>query len=80
MSKLTHTLNCSISFFPDYCLIQDLSTKRIIGRECEFGGLYILDTKVPKFVACSGVVNPFELHYHLGHPSLSVEGAISSIL
>ena len=32
VSKLTRTLNCSISFFPDYCLIQDLSTKRIIGR------------------------------------------------
>ena len=31
MSKLTHTLICSISFFLDYCLIQDLSTKRIIG-------------------------------------------------
>ena len=32
VSKLTHTLNCSISFFPDHCLIQDLSTKRIISR------------------------------------------------
>ena len=27
VSKLTHTLNCNISFFPDYFLIQDLSTK-----------------------------------------------------
>ena len=32
VSKRTRTLNCSISFFPDYCLIKDLSTKRIIGR------------------------------------------------
>ena len=32
MSKLTRTLNCSISFFPGYCLIQDLSTNWIIGR------------------------------------------------
>ena len=32
VSKLTCTLNCSISFFHDHCLIQDLSTKRIIGR------------------------------------------------
>ena len=31
VSKLTHTLNCSISFFLDHCLIQDLSTKQIIG-------------------------------------------------
>ena len=27
VSKISRTLNCSISFFPDYCLIQDLSTK-----------------------------------------------------
>ena len=27
VSKLTRTLNCSISFFLDYCLIQDLSMK-----------------------------------------------------
>ena len=27
---------------------------------------------MPKFVACSGVVNPFELHCRLGHPSLSM--------
>ena len=32
VSKLTRTLNFTISFFPNYCLIQDLLTKRIIGR------------------------------------------------
>ena len=46
VNKLTHTHNCSISFFPDYCLIQDLLTKRIIGRGRESGGLYILETEV----------------------------------
>ena len=70
MSKLTHTLNCSISFFSDHCLIQDLSTKRIIGRGCESEGLYILKIEVPKSVACSGVVTLFELHCCLGHPFL----------
>ena len=44
-------------------------TKRIIGRES--GGLYILDTEVPKSVACSRVLTPFELHCRLGHPFLS---------
>ena len=48
VSKLTRTLNCSVSFFPNYCLIQDLLMKQIIGRGRESGGLYILDTKVPK--------------------------------
>ena len=53
MSKLTFTLNCSISFFPDYCLIQKLSTKGIIGRGHESRGLYILELEVTKFVVCS---------------------------
>ena len=70
MSKLTRTLNSSISFFPNYCLIQDLSTNQIIGRGREFEGLYILEPKVSTFVACSGVVTPFELHSRLSHPSL----------
>ena len=70
MSKLTHTLNCNIPFFPDYCLIQDLSTKWIIGRGRESGGLYILDSKMSKSIACSRVVTPFELHCRLGHPFL----------
>ena len=44
VSKLTRTLNCSISLFFDYYLIRDLLTKQIIGRGCESGGLYILKT------------------------------------
>ena len=70
VSKFTHTLYCNISFFPNYCLIQDLLTKRIIGIGREFGGLYILETEVSKFVACPGVLTPFELHCRLGHPYL----------
>ena len=70
MSKLTCTLNCIISFFLDYCSIHDFLTKRIIGRGREFGGLYILETEELKFVPCYEVLNPFELHCHLGHPSL----------
>ena len=45
-------------------------TKRIIGRGRESRGLYIIETEVPKFIACSGVVIPFELYYRLGHSSL----------
>ena len=79
MSKLTRTLNYSISFFPDYCVIQDLSTKQIIGKGSESRGFYILKTEVSKFVVCSRVVTPFELHCRLGHPSLCVKELISSI-
>ena len=80
VSKLTHTLNCNISFFPYHCLIQDLSTKRIISRGSKFGGLYILETKLPKYVTCSGVVTPFEFHCRHGSSfSPFVEQAISSV-
>ena len=79
VTKLTRTLNYNISLFPNYCLIQDLSTKRIIGRGRESGGLYILKPEVSMHVACSGLVISFELHRRLGHPSLSIEEAISSI-
>ena len=72
VSKLTRTCNCSISFFPDHCLIQDLSTKWIISRGHESGGLYILEAEVPKSVSCCGIVTPFELHSRLGHPFLCV--------
>ena len=71
-------LNYSISFFPDCYVIQDFLTKRVIGRGCESGGIHILETEVPKFVACSGVT-PFKLHCRLGHHSLSIEEAISSV-
>ena len=47
VSKLTRTFNCSISFFLDHCLIQDLSMKRIISRGRESKGLYILETEFP---------------------------------
>ena len=70
VSKLTRTPNCSISFFLDHCLIHDLSIKKIIGRERESEGLYILEIEVSKSAVCSGVVTPFELHCRLGHPSL----------
>ena len=70
VSKLTRALKCYISFFPDFCLFQDLMMKQIIGRGLEFGGLYILDPAVPKLIARSGVTTPFEIHCRLGHPSL----------
>ena len=67
VSKLTRALKCYISFFPDFCLFQDLMTKQIIGRGCESGGLYILDPTVRRPIACSGVTIQFETYCRLGH-------------
>ena len=68
--KLTRALRFHISFFPGFCLFQDLMTKQIIGRGRESRGLYILDHTVPRHVACSEVTTPFETHCRLSHPSL----------
>ena len=70
VSKLTRALKCSISFFPDIYLFQDLMTKQIIGRGNESGGLYILDPTIPRHIACFGVTTPFKTHCQLGHLSL----------
>ncbi|KAA0035896.1 putative Cysteine-rich RLK (RECEPTOR-like protein kinase) 8 [Cucumis melo var. makuwa] len=50
----------------------DRATKKIIGRGYESGGLYLFDHQVPQAVACLVVPSPFEVHCHLGHPSLFV--------
>ncbi|XP_071912390.1 uncharacterized protein [Coffea arabica] len=36
-------------------LISDLVTKQIFGKGLESGGLYILDTQIPKSITCSGI-------------------------
>ena len=64
VNSLVHLIAVFLSFLPD------LLTKRIIGIGRESGCLYILETEVPKSIASSGVVTPFELHCYLGHPSL----------
>lgn len=43
VSHLTRSLNCSVTFFPSYCVFQDLNLKRTIGKGHEDNGLYILD-------------------------------------
>ena len=70
VSKLTRALKCYISFFLDFCLFQDLMTKKIISRGRESRGLYILDPIVLRPIACFGVTIPFETHCWLGHLSL----------
>ncbi|CAL8991331.1 unnamed protein product [Prunus brigantina] len=42
VSKLTRHLHCLISFFPTFCIMQDLTTKKMIGLGKEHDGLYYL--------------------------------------
>jgi len=69
ISKLTHSLNCAITFTSDSFLIQDQSTGQMIGAETESRGLYYL--RPPTSAVCVAVESPHLLHRLLGHPSLS---------
>ena len=42
ISRLTRDLNCSMTIFPHWCVLQDLATKRIIGLGKQRDGLYYL--------------------------------------
>ena len=76
VSKMTKYSNCSITFFPDFCFLPDLATKKTIGlgRQCD--GLYYLSTNTtsplnlvdPKVNQTS--LQPDLWHRRLGHPSI----------
>ena len=51
-------------------IIQVLETKAPIGGGHEERGLYYLDVPVIP-TSCSAVVSPLDIHYRLGHPSLT---------
>ena len=42
VSRLTRDLNCSMTFFPHWCVLQDLATRRMIGLGKQRDGLYYL--------------------------------------
>ena len=42
VSKLTKSLNCSLTFYPDFCVLQDLETKKMIGLGKLANGHYYL--------------------------------------
>ncbi|XP_055835272.1 uncharacterized protein LOC129903760 [Solanum dulcamara] len=48
VSKITKELSCSVNFFPEFCIFQDLSSGKVleIGREKE--GLYLLKHRIRK--------------------------------
>ncbi|KAL0285626.1 UNVERIFIED_CONTAM: Retrovirus-related Pol polyprotein from transposon RE2 [Sesamum calycinum] len=71
ISQLTQKHNCSVTFFPSYCVFQDLQARRTIGGGHERGGLYFLNTSPPiEARALSASVSPLQWHCRLGHPSL----------
>ena len=70
ISKITHTLNCSITFSDKFVTLQDRSTGKTIGIGRESQGLYHL-TSPSTPVVCISTNVPLFIHSRLGLPSLS---------
>lgn len=71
VSKLTHTLNCSLLINADKCFLKDLATSKMIGMAELQDGLYKLVTPNP-IPTCFSVQTYVALwHFRLGHSSVS---------
>ncbi|RVW19970.1 Retrovirus-related Pol polyprotein from transposon RE2 [Vitis vinifera] len=70
ISKITRTLNCSITFSDKFVTLQDRSTGKTIGIGRESQGLYHL-TSDSSHAVCISTDAPFLIHNRLGHLSLS---------
>ncbi|KAK8941144.1 hypothetical protein KSP39_PZI010519 [Platanthera zijinensis] len=72
ISNLTKSLNCSVNFFSDSYIFQELGTKRILGSGRNRGGLYYLDATLSSLALSSSAVTTADArrwHFCLGHPS-----------
>ncbi|RVX13353.1 Retrovirus-related Pol polyprotein from transposon RE1 [Vitis vinifera] len=69
ISKITRTLNCSITFSDKFVTLQNRSTGKTIGIGRESQGLYHLIS--PSFAVCISTDAPLLIHSRLGHLSLS---------
>ncbi|CAH9142679.1 unnamed protein product [Cuscuta epithymum] len=68
-SRLTKDLNCTLAFFQDFCVLQDLPLKKSIGVGRFRDGLYYLDFPRVEEVAMSVSINSDLWHQRLGHAS-----------
>ncbi|RVW44892.1 Retrovirus-related Pol polyprotein from transposon RE2 [Vitis vinifera] len=67
ISKITRTLNCSITFSDKFVTLQDRSTGKTIGIGRESQGLYHLTSDSSPAV-CISTDAPLLIHNRLGHP------------
>ena len=75
VSQVTRELDCVVLMYSQFCLLQDIHTKEIIGRGTEHNGLYYVDevTHQGSVLLAHGTVDRqvWLWHRRLGHQSLS---------
>ena len=63
VSRLAKSLNCAVIFLPFYCLLQDLSSKKIFGRGYKRDGLYYFGDPPPTTSSLQASVLPSSSSY-----------------
>ena len=58
VSRLTRELNCSMTFFPHWCVLQDLATRRMIDLGKQRDGLYYLAALMTRKIGTASYSSP----------------------
>jgi len=72
VSKLTKQLRCSVNFYPDFCLFQELYSGKVLGIGRESDDLYLLKGRAIMLAGTTlrGKNDSTLWHHRLGHASL----------
>src|SRR5207249_4767408 len=74
LSHVTKELNCMVLIFPNFCLLQDIRSGKVIGRGTEKDGLYYVDEVAQQGTAAlahgTAGRQRWLWHRRLGHPSV----------
>ena len=80
VSKLLRHTNCFALFTDTICVLQDCSSKTLIGAGEECDGVYFFkDVRVARANRADGAEDQLLWHRRLGHPAFSVFSTISGV-
>ena len=77
ISKLTQALKCNVTFYHNFCVVQYMSMKKMIGLGKQHNGLYYLTTNQNPHLTHSVDYISKLWHQRLGHPSTAPLQALS---
>ncbi|CAJ2650467.1 unnamed protein product [Trifolium pratense] len=79
--KLTHDLDCTVTYHSDFCVIQDRTTRKTIGSGDLLNGVYVLKEKMQGTSLAANQRDMTTLwHSRLGHPSSQALQHLSHLL